>query len=160
MQFPEGLKISGGPKPDKPMTSAFAWIVNLREASELAAALGDSATATKLNATASGLVAKWNAEWLHANNTYGNGVQTTYTLPMQLGAVPAANRAAVQANFLANVKAAGTHLTTGIIGGKFFFDVLAKMGKKDIALAVLEKTDYPSFGYMFSNKLEPATENV
>ena len=153
--FPEGLKISGGPKPDKPMTSAFAWIVNLYEASQLATALGDSATAAKLNATATGLVAKWNAEWLHPNNTYGNGVQTTYTLPVHLMAVPVASRQAVQANFLANIKAAGTHLTTGIIGGKFFFEALSKMGQKDIATAVLEKTDYPSFGYMFSNKLEP-----
>ena len=52
------------------------------------------------------------------------------------------------------------HLTAGIIGGKFFFEALAGAGKKDIALAVLEKTDYPSFGFMFANTFEPATENM
>ena len=30
----------------------------------------------------------------------------------------------------------------------------------DLALAMLEHTDYPSIGYNFANVLEPATENL
>jgi len=41
-----------------------------------------------------------------------------------------------------------------------FFPALAAIGRKDIALAVLEKTDYPSFGFMRYNTLEPATSNL
>ena len=74
------------------------------------------------------------------------------------------------------------HITTGIIGGKYLFQALADAGHKDVALHILETTDYPGecpyyhscvtlyshdaflldlccpgFGFMFSNKMEPAT---
>ena len=50
--------------------------------------------------------------------------------------------------------------TTGIIGGKYLFQALADAGHKDVALKILETTDYPGFGFMFSNTMEPATENL
>lgn len=52
------------------------------------------------------------------------------------------------------------HITTGIIGGKYLFQALADAGHKDVALKILETTDYPGFGFMFSNKMEPATGNL
>jgi alpha-L-rhamnosidase len=158
--FPEGLKISGGPKPVKPYTSAYAWITNLREMAAMATAMGDTASATKFNGTVAGLVKQWNSQWLNANNTYANKVQTTYTLPINLGIIPAASQKAVSANFLADITASKDHMTTGIIGGKAFFFALDSIGAKATATAVLEKTDYPSYGYMAKNTLEPATENL
>ena len=35
------------------------------------------------------------------------------------------------------------HITTGIIGGKYLFQALADAGHKDVALHILETTDYP-----------------
>lgn len=42
----------------------------------------------------------------------------------------------------------------GIIGMKFLFESLGNMGREDTALAVLEKTDYPSLGFMAFNTFE------
>jgi alpha-L-rhamnosidase len=39
----------------------------------------------------------------------------------------------------------------GILGVKFLLDVLGKIGRTDIALQILERTEYPSFGYWIKN---------
>lgn len=39
----------------------------------------------------------------------------------------------------------------GILGAKFVFDTLARAGRGDIALKILERTEYPSFGYWIKN---------
>ena len=41
-------------------------------------------------------------------------------------------------------------LTTGLIGTKYLFDALVKTGHDDIALDLLLKKDYPSWGFMLS----------
>merc|ERR1712032_1235843 len=46
----------------------------------------------------------------------------------------------------------------GIINNRFLFDVLHDHGHADLALAMLKKRDYPSYGYMYFNDLEPAKE--
>jgi alpha-L-rhamnosidase len=168
--YPKGLKISGGPKPDREMTSAHAWIGNIQSVIEMADAIGEKATATSLKATLGKLSAQFNDEWLHPNGTYGNNVQSTYSLPLSLDIVPESAKKEVEANMVKNVddklpvpEGCGHwpgHITTGIIGGKYLFQALADAGHKDVALKVLETTDYPGFGFMFSNTMEPATENL
>lgn len=39
----------------------------------------------------------------------------------------------------------------GILGNKFVFDLLKRCGRSDIGVKILEKTDYPSFGYWAVN---------
>ena len=61
---------------------------------------------------------------------YDNGVMTTYTLPLHMGIVPAASKAAVQKNLLDRCMTKNKgHTDTGIIGFKFLFEQLAAMGK-------------------------------
>ena len=36
-------------------------------------------------------------------------------------------------------------------------EALPKLGRADVALSMLLRTDYPSFGYQVTNSLEPAT---
>ena len=153
------------------MTSAHAWIGNIQSVIEMATALGETATAEKLKTQLSKLSAQFNDNWLNAKNgTYGNLVQSTYSLPLSLGIVPAASKKLVEDNMVKNVMdkmpvpvGCGHwpgHITTGIIGGKYLFQALADAGHKDVALSILETTDYPGFGFMFSNTMEPATENM
>ena len=74
---------------------------------------------------------------------------TSFTLPLHLGIVPAASKAAVQKNLLDMVATTyKDHNMCGIIGMKFLFEQLAAMGREDTALAVLEGTSYPSIGFM------------
>jgi hypothetical protein len=49
------------------------------------------------------------------------------------------------------------HSTTGIVGLRFLLELLADGGMADVALAILQRTDYPSFGWAINHPLEPAT---
>ena len=41
------------------------------------------------------------------------------------------------------------------VGWKFLFDGLKAGGFEELALAILEQTDYPSVGFMMANEYEP-----
>jgi len=144
----------------RPYTSAYAWLSNLQASVAMADAIGDHATAAELRTLIAQLSERWNADWLHSNGTYDTGIQTTFALPLALGIVPNASAQKVAESFIESMQAAKLHLTVGIIGGKALFPALAAIGRKDLALAVLEKTDYPSFGFMRYNTLEPASSNL
>jgi len=49
------------------------------------------------------------------------------------------------------------HLTTGIVGVAQLFPVLSMNGQHDLALKLAQMTDYPSYGWMFTNEIENAT---
>lgn len=42
-------------------------------------------------------------------------------------------------------------LTTGLIGTKYVFDALEKIGRDDIALALIRRNSYPSWGFMLAH---------
>ena len=151
-----------GPKPSKPYTSSFSFVDIVAKVGEMAVALGNATVAAKMEALRAELVDSFNADYFAAaNGTYDNGVMTTFTLALHLGLVPAASKAAVQKNLLNQVTTTfNDHNMCGIIGMKFLFEQLAAMGREDVALSVLEKTDYPSLGFMAYNKYEKATENT
>lgn len=43
------------------------------------------------------------------------------------------------------------HLTTGIVGTKFLFEVLTAINRTDVAFGLLIESTYPSFGFMVAN---------
>lgn len=49
------------------------------------------------------------------------------------------------------------HTTSGILGLRALFEVLPRLGFADVALAMLLRDDYPSFGYQIKHPMEPAT---
>lgn len=56
------------------------------------------------------------------------------------------NRLLDDLNYYHNV-----HLTTGILGTKYLFPVLASRGHADLAYEVLTQPDYPGYGYMLAH---------
>jgi hypothetical protein len=93
------------------------------------------------------------------NGTYDNGVQTCLALALWADAVPTPElHATVGGKLLADlIEANGYHATTGIIGIKYMLETLAHLGRADVAVTMLQQRDYPSFGFMLENDLEPAT---
>ena len=49
------------------------------------------------------------------------------------------------------------HSSSGIVGLRAMLEFLPSVGRADVALAILLRRDYPSFGYEATNALEPAT---
>ena len=51
------------------------------------------------------------------------------------------------------------HLDTGIIGTRYLFEVLCDMGMADLAYAMINKRDFPSFGYWIEQGATVTWEN-
>eukprot|EP00731_Ephydatia_muelleri_P002630 Em0001g2630a len=145
------------PKVSISFTSAFSFLLNVKQTLELAQALGqqnDIATLTSIFTTQS---ASFNKAFFNGQS-YSSGLQITYVLPLYLGIVPADSYDTVVANFLNQfVGSDHTHITAGIIGTKFLLPVLSLVNRSDLALEVVQQTDYPSWGFIVYNTLEPAT---
>ena len=58
---------------------------------------------------------------------------------------------------LDDISANKVHMTTGIIGVKALFPALSSIQRQDVAMDIAEQSDYPSWGYMAFNSIEPAS---
>jgi len=120
--------------------------------SKMAAVLGNSADAAHYSALAGQVAAGFTARYFDASNgQYGTGTQLSYAMPLVLGIVPAGHEQATVDKLVQNIAAYDDHLTTGFVGTTFVFQALGMYGRNDVALAIAERTDYPSFGYMLAN---------
>ncbi|KAL5517260.1 hypothetical protein EMCRGX_G002768 [Ephydatia muelleri] len=127
------------PKVSVSFTSAFSFLLNVKQTLELAQALGqqnDVATLTSMFTTQS---ASFNKAFFNGQS-YSSGLQITYVLPLYLGIVPADSYDTVVANFLNQfVGSDHTHITAGIIGTKFLLPVLSLVNRSDLALEVVQQ---------------------
>ena len=93
-----------------------------------------------------------------AKGYYGSGLQTEQSMPLYLGIVPAALKSKVFDHLVHDIEVTnGGHTTSGIIGIKCALEVLSAAGRTDVALRMLARTDYPSYGFMITHPDEPAT---
>ncbi|MDX2429782.1 MAG: family 78 glycoside hydrolase catalytic domain [Bacteroides sp.] len=79
-----------------------------------------------------------------AEGSYGDGGGNTLALKM---GVPAEQYEKVVAALKAGVLKNKGHIDTGIIGTRFFFEVLADHGLNQLAFEAMNKTTEPSFGH-------------
>jgi hypothetical protein len=117
-----------------------------------AAALGRTDDATHFTQLAAGIAQAFNTRFLDpTGTTYGDGRQTTSVLPLAFGMVPADRIAGVGARLVDTILSKdGGHLDTGIFGTRYLVDALARIGRIDAAMTVLDQTTYPGFGYEIS----------
>jgi alpha-L-rhamnosidase len=119
---------------------------------KMAGVLGQTADAAQYTALAGQIAAGLTKRYFDPNTgVYANGTQLSYAMPLVLGIVPAGHEQATVDKLVANIAAYGNHLTTGFVGSTFVFQALGRYGRNDVALAIAERTDYPSFGYMVTN---------
>jgi alpha-L-rhamnosidase len=116
---------------------------------KMATAIGNSADAAHYSALATQVEAGFTKRYFDAaTDTYGTGTQLSQAMPLVLGVVPAGHEQGVLDHLVSDVAAHTDHLTTGFVGSTFVFQALGLYHRNDVALAIAERTDYPSFGYM------------
>jgi alpha-L-rhamnosidase len=125
------------------------------QASDLAkaaGALGYTADAAHYTTLASDIKDAFNATFLNAaHNGYADGRQVTSILPLAFGMVPAADLEAVGNQLTSTILNTNDgHLDTGIFGTRYLMDALARIGRTDVAMTILNQTTYPGFGYEIS----------
>lgn len=143
--------------PNRMISSAFAYLKDSAYIAEMGNAIGIPSQGVTPD-----LAANFNASFLNASVDgrpfYGSGFQMEQLLPLLLGIAPSDADSSVVAKLVHDIAETHTnHSTTGIVGLQATWEVLPKIGRADVGLAMLLKTDYPSFGYSLVNELEPAT---
>jgi len=88
---------------------------------------------------------------------YADGQQTANALALALPGIVPPNLTKAVVNALVSDITSKGHLTTGIVGVAQLFPVLSTNGHHDVALMLAQMTDYPSYGWMFTNEIENAT---
>jgi len=119
---------------------------------KMATVLGKPADAARYTALAAAIAAGLNKRYFNADTgVYATGTQLSYALPLAFGLVPHGREQATVDKLVADIVTHGNHLTTGFVGTTLVLQALGRYQRNDVALAVAERTDYPSFGYMVDN---------
>lgn len=150
------------PQADLHLTAAFAYVRDKMLFIDMANAIGDTATAQRLQKALDSLRAEFHTAFFNtASGFYGSGLQTEQAFGLWLNAPPSQDvYDKVLAYFINDIMVTQkVHPTTGIIGWKYMLEVLSLNGRSDVGIALNLQTTYPSFGYMIQGEgnAEPAT---
>lgn len=148
------------PKVDNTFTGAFSFLLSINQTKEMADMLNKTDDVTMLEQAFTKHIDEFNKAFMTSDTQYLNGIQATYVLPLAVGAVPADKIntfAKAFLNRLEDPKQDNSHVTGGIVTTRHLFPVLTQLNQHDIALKIAQQMDYPSYGFMIHNNLEPAT---
>jgi alpha-L-rhamnosidase len=93
-----------------------------------------------------------------AHHRYDKGSQTAQAMPLSLGLVPPAERAAVLQTLVDDIRAHSNHTTAGDIGFHYVVHTLIEAGRSDVLLDLLQRTDAPSYGAQLAQGATALTE--
>ena len=145
------------PKVPISFTSAFSLLFNIKQTAELSQALNKTAEYENYTKLFSQLSEDFNKVFVNSDGTYIDGSQVSYALPLALDIVPSKEKSTFLKNFTSRIQSDGVHVTSGIIGVKFLLPVLSANGYNDLAVEIATQKDYPGWGFMLLNTLEPST---
>ena len=86
-------------------------------------------------------------EFLTARGRLSANTQTAYVLALMFDLLPVSRRGEAVARLVADVRAHGSHLTTGFVGTPYLCHVLSRFGHLDLAYALVNQETYPSWLY-------------
>ena len=93
-----------------------------------------------------------------AKQVYDKGSQTAQSMPLALGIVPEAARAAVLDKLITDIHAHEDHTTSGEVGFAYTVRALTSAGRSDVLLAMLLRKDPPSYGSQLAAGATSLTE--
>lgn len=150
---------AGGNAPEDLRVSATAFLYAMTVFMRRSAGfLGRAADVEHFARNAATIRSAFNDAFLDAGAGYYRGTgdrgyrQTHNVLAVEFGLVPdAATTRRVVDGIVADVRAKGTRLNTGVLGTKWLLPVLTRHGRADVAYELAVQTGYPSWGYMIEN---------
>lgn len=88
---------------------------------------------------------------------YGTDSQTSNALPLFLG-IAGENKEKVMASLIADIHAHGDRLTTGDVGNRYLFRVLADNGQNELLYKMLNHYETPGYGFQLLQGATTLTE--
>ncbi|WP_207535197.1 family 78 glycoside hydrolase catalytic domain [Desertivirga arenae] len=90
---------------------------------------------------------------------YSTGSQTANAMALYMNLVNPADRTAVLANLIKDIKDRGNALTAGDIGYRYLLRVLENEGRSDVIFAMNNRSDVPGYGYQLAKGATALTES-
>ena len=143
----------------KGLTATATYYEDLTTLAHIATLLHHPDDATTYTAQAATAKQTFNARFFHADtNQYDTGSQTANAMPLVTGLVPEDRRTAVLANLVTDIHAHHDHVTAGDIGFHYVVRALTDGDRSDVLLAMLSRTDAPSYGAQLAHGATTLTE--
>lgn len=144
----------------KSLTATAFYFRNAQLVSQFAKLLGHNEEAAKYAALTDDIRAAFNRSLYDAQqHTYGTGSQTSNAIPLVFGLVPSADRPAVVASLVADVRQHDNALTAGDIGFHYLVRALADAGRSDVIFDMNSGSDRPGYGYILAKGATALTES-
>lgn len=122
-----------------------------RTMSRLAAAIGNGEDAKRFADRAEAVRRAFRTEFLLADGTVGDGLQTDYAVPLAFGLFSESETPRLVSNLVSRIRKDDCgRMGTGIFGTRYIGDVLLEYGYGDCWLEMMRGSEYPGFGYMKS----------
>ncbi len=137
--------------PGATTTTEFIATAFLAHSADLLArsaeALGNPAEAAHYDSLFTAVRAAFGREFVTRSGRVGENTQTAYALALAFDLLPDDQRPQAAQRLAADIRAHGTHLTSGFIGTPWVLPVLSGAGMDSLAFALLEQRSYPSWLY-------------
>jgi alpha-L-rhamnosidase len=143
-------KEPGDPTTPKDLVATALWASVTSKLGEMAAATGRHAEARTYDERRREIVAAFRKAFVGADGSVGNGSQTGYVLALHFGLIATELRTAATRKLCDDIRRRGTVLSTGFLGTPHVLDVLADAGEVALVYDLLDRSEYPSWGYMVS----------
>jgi alpha-L-rhamnosidase len=143
-------KEPGDPTTPKDLVATAFWASVTSKLGEMAAATGRDAEARIYEQRRRDIVAAFGRAFVRSDGTVGNGSQTGYVLALHFGLMASELRAAATRKLCDDIRRRGNVLSTGFLGTPHVLDVLADAGEVALVYDLLDRTEYPSWGYMIT----------
>ena len=135
----------------KLLAATWAYIKSLEAVVLAADVLGKQDDAAHYRDLATAAREGFNKRFRNPDGTYATGSQASQILALDAHVTPGHDEGNTMSRLLDDVNYyRNVHLSTGILGTKYLFPVLAARGNADLAYEVLTQPDYPGYGFMLS----------
>src|SRR5690606_25138949 len=138
---------------NKALTGTAFFYYNVDLFTRMARVLGREDDVRKYEQLAQQIKDAFNRRFLdRETGRYDTGTQASQAFALYMGLVPEGMEQKVLDLLVdSNMVHNNGHLSTGIFGTKYMFDVLTKFGRADVAYRVASQRDFPGYGYMIDN---------
>ncbi len=135
---------------DKAVIGTAYYYYMLKTMSWFASLLGKDGDRNEFDEQAAVVKEAYNNKFLDKEKrSYSNNTVTSNLLALSFGLVPDDYRNDIADNMVSLIEHDFKgHISTGVIGCQWLMRGLTEIGSPDLAYGMLQKTDYPSFGYM------------
>ena len=141
-----------------PLVATAHYIYDLQLMVKAAKMMGKAADATKYETLCRDVTSSFNRHFYKPDSCYyGTGSQASNALPLFLG-IAGDNKAAVLNSLVNDIHAHGDRLTTGDVGNRYLFRVLADNGQNELLFKMLNHYETPGYGFQILQGATTLTE--